>query len=189
MRESMQSLVRRSLLGEVLRAYLGAEISLLLEACHVRRQGPNQIGRPVPLHQDASVMRLPAGRLLNFWVPLVDGAGGDAPGLEVYPKSLSALVACERKGANAGLRERMYSNFELDEAAVREAVGDVEPWAPVLDRGDVLCLDGRSVHRTAFRADMTRTRYDFEMRFCRTADLQPGIPGAIRSVHLDEWAA
>lgn len=189
LRDTMQDLVRQGLLCEVIRGYLGDEVTLLLEACHVRRQGPDQVGRPVPLHQDASVMRMRSGRLLNFWVPLVDGAGADAPGLEFYPKSLSSVVEPARRPAGENLRQRLYSNFELDAEAVRGAVGELALWSPVLDRGDVLCLDGWSIHRTNFSPAMTRTRYDFELRFCRTADLQDGMPGATLGLHLDEWAA
>ncbi len=189
MRQSMQDLVRQPFLAEVIRRYLGKRVTLLLEACHVRRQGPDQIGRPVPLHQDASVMRMTSGRLLNFWVPLVDGAGRDAPGLEFYPKSLDSLIVPQRKPQDDTLRKKMYSNFELDQEAVSAAVGGVSLWSPVLNRGDVLCLDGWSVHRTNFNPNMQRTRYDFEMRFCRTSDLHEGMPGDTLSLNLDEWAA
>ena len=189
LRDNIQDIVRTGLLKDVMRAYLGPEVTLLLEACHVRKQGPGQVGRPVPLHQDASVMRMPAGRLLNFWVPLVDGAGSEAPGLEFYPKSLDTIVQCERKPAGDGIKQRMYSNFEIDETSVQAAVGETQLWSPVLNRGDVLCLDGWSIHRTAFKPTMQRTRFDFEMRFCRTKDLVPEMPGETQSVKLDEWAA
>jgi len=189
MRTAMEALVRQPLLTEIIRRYLGERVTQLMEACHVRRQGPDQIGRPVPPHQDASVMRMQAGRLLNFWVPLTDGAGQTAPGLEFYPKSLDAIVNCSRRGAAGELRQRMYSNFEIDEAAIREAVGDVEPWSPVLNRGDVICLDGWSIHRTAFKPSMARMRYNFEMRFCRTDDLTPAMPGETRAFPLDRQAA
>lgn len=189
MRDHMQDLVRHGLLRDVVRSYLGRQITLLLEACHVRRQGPDQFGRPVPLHQDASVMRMTSGRLLNFWVPLVDGAGLRAPGLSFFPKSLSSIVESRKPQDGKSLSERLYSSFELDKAAVRAAVGDLPLWSPILDRGDVLCLDGWTVHKTAFDPAMTATRYDFEMRFCRTSDLQPGMPGETRSVDLEEWAA
>jgi ectoine hydroxylase-related dioxygenase (phytanoyl-CoA dioxygenase family) len=189
MREHILDMIRRSVLREVVRGYLGRQVTLLIEACHVRRQGPNQIGRPVPLHQDASVMRMPSGRLLNFWVPLIDGAGRVAPGLSFFPTSLNAIVESQKTQEGKSLSQRLYSNFELDERAVRAAVGDLPLWSPVLDRGDVLCLDGWTVHKTAFGSAMTATRYDFEMRFCRTSDLRPGMPGETRSVDLDEWAA
>lgn len=189
MRQHMQDLVRQPFLAEVIRRYLGKQVTLLLEACHIRRQGPDQIGRPVPLHQDASVMRMTSGRLLNFWVPLVDGTGRDAPGLEFYPKSLDSLIVPQRKPQDDTLQKKMYSNFELDQEAVSAAVGGVSLWSPVLNRGDVLCLDGWSVHRTNFNPNMQRTRYDFEMRFCRTSDLNEGMPGELLSLDLDEWAA
>jgi ectoine hydroxylase-related dioxygenase (phytanoyl-CoA dioxygenase family) len=187
MREHIEDLIRRSILREVLRGYLGRQVTYLIEACHVRRQGPNQAGRPVPLHQDARVMRMPSGRLLNFWVPLIDGAGRVAPGLSFFPKSLKTMVDRKTPREGASLRERLYSNFELDEGTVRAAVGDLQPWSPVLDRGDVLCLDGWTVHKTAFDPAMTAMRYDFEMRFCRTSDLHAEIPGETRSVDLDGW--
>lgn len=189
LRDHMQDLVRHSILRDVISGYLGSQITLLLEACHVRRQGPDQVGRPVPLHQDASVMRMKAGRLLNFWVPLVDGAGRNAPGLSFYPKSLDAIVECRAKPEGRPLGQRLYSSFELDDEAVRAAVGDLPLWSPVLDRGDVLCLDGWTIHKTAFDRAMTVTRYDFEMRFCRTSDVRPGMPGEVRNVDLNEWAA
>ena len=83
----------------------------------------------------------------------------------------------------------MYSNFEIDSETLRQAVGDTPLWTPVLNMGDVLCLDGWSIHRTAFETGMTRQRYDFEMRFCRTTDLQPHMPGETRQLRLDECAA
>jgi len=177
MRDALLGLVRDSALGAVAEGYLGREVSLLLEACHVRRQGPGQPGRPVPLHQDCSVMRMQHGRLLNFWAPLVDGAGATAPGLEFFPKSLDRILECPRRPASGESRARMYSNFEITRQDVREAIGDLRPWRPVLDRGDVLCLDGWTVHGTHFDPSMTNMRYGFEVRFCRDADLQPGMPG------------
>lgn len=187
MRDHMQGLIRESILREIIKGYLGDHVTLLLEACHVRKQGPGQMGRPVPLHQDASVMRMLSGRLLNFWVPLVDGAGRDAPGLTVFPISFPSLVERKAPATTAPPGKRLYSNYEIEEDVARDAVGNVAAWSPVLDRGDVLCLDGWSIHRTAFDPEMKATRYDFEMRFCRTRDLQPSIPGQKRDIVLDEW--
>ena len=178
-RDAMLDLVDSSVLASIVEAYLGDDTSLLLEACHIRKQGPGQPGRPVPLHQDCSVMRMTRGRLLNFWVPLVDGAGATAPGLEFYPRSLDRILDCKRRPSADTPRARMYSNFEIHQDDVRAAIGDLPPWRPVLDRGDVICLDGWSVHRTNFQPDMTRTRYGFEVRFCATHDLQPDMPGKI----------
>jgi hypothetical protein len=181
MREVIAGLVRDSVLRQVVDGYLGPDISLLIEACHVRRQGPGQPGRPVPLHQDCSVMRMRHGRLLNFWVPLVDGAGRSAPGLEFFPKSLDQILEPPRRPSSEDTLARMYSNFEITEQDVRGAIGDLLTWTPVLDRGDVLCLDGWTVHRTRFDPAMTEMRYGFEVRFCRTTDLQPEMPGRIQS--------
>ncbi len=188
MRGVILEMVVASKLGELVEGYLGRDVSLLLEACHIRRQGPGQPGRPVPLHQDCSVMRMKHGRLLNFWVPLVDGAGAVAPGLEFYPKSLDRILECPRQPASGEARARMYSNFEIAEEDVRAALGDMPPWQPVLNRGDVLCLDGWTVHRTNFGPSMTQMRYGFEVRFCRSADLQPGMPGQIETFEPARWA-
>lgn len=181
MRETILGLVRSSLLAGIIAGTLGEETSLLLEACHIRKQGPGQPGRPVPLHQDCSVMRMQTGQLLNFWVPLVDGAGATAPGLEFYPKSLDTILDCPKRPASEQARERMYSNFEITEEDVRETIGDLKPWRPVLNRGDVLCLDGWTVHRTNFDPAMTETRIGFEVRFCRDKDLQPEMPGIVQA--------
>lgn len=177
--QAMLGFVRDSVMADIVEGYLGDDVSLLIEACHIRRQGPGQPGRPVPLHQDCSVMRMKHGRLLNFWVPLVDGAGRSSPGLEFYPVTLDRVLDCPRRPPAAGPGERMYSRFEITDADVRAATGNVPAWRPVLNRGDVLCLDGWTVHRTNFDPAMTDMRYGFEIRFCRNADLQPTMPGRI----------
>ena len=188
-RDAMQDVVRNSKLAGLLRLYLGEDLMLLLEACHVRRQSANQLGRPVPLHQDCSVMRMSHGRLLNFWVPLVDRAGEDAPGLELLPKRLDRVIRCNRQADGAELRSRMYSNFEILDEDLREVSDQVGRWRPVLNRGDVLCLDGWTVHRTHFVSSMTRERRDFELRFCRRQDHQETMPGSTLEVQFDQWAA
>lgn len=188
-RDSIVGLVQDSVLHDILGGYLGHDVSLLLEACHIRRQGPGQPGRPVPLHQDCSVMRMKYGRLLNFWAPLIDGAGRAAPGLEFYPKSLDHILECQRFPAANNARDRMYSNFEITEQDVRDVIGDLTPWQPVLNRGDVLCLDGWTIHRTNIGSAMTTMRYGFEVRFCRNVDLQPGMPGEIQMFRSDRWVA
>lgn len=187
--DAVLGFVHNSVLGVVVDGYLGKDVSLLLEACHIRRQGPGQPGRPVPLHQDCSVMRMKRGRLLNFWAPLVDGAGAEAPGLEFYPKSLDTILDCPRRPASGEARERMYSNFEITDEDVRAAIGELPVWRPVLNRGDVLCLDGWTVHRTNFDPAMTRERIGFEVRFCRNADLQPGMPGTVQPYKADRHVA
>lgn len=189
MRDTILGFVQEGVLHDVVGGYLGHDVSLLLEACHIRRQGPGQPGRPVPLHQDCSVMRMKRGRMLNFWVPLVGGAGRTAPGLEFYPKSLDRILECPRRPAADSAAARMYSNFEITEEDVRAAIGELPPWRPVLNRGDVLCLDGWSIHRTNFDPAMTQMRYGFEIRFCRNVDLQPGMPGEIRAFQSDRWVA
>ena len=182
LRDLMLGFVGASPLRDIVAGYLGASATLLLEACHVRRQGPGQPGRPVPLHQDCSVMRMKRGRLLNFWVPLVDGAGRSSPGLEFFPRSLDRILDTPQRPAPASARERMYTNFEIPESDVRAALADVPSWRPVLDCGDVLCLDGWTVHRTHFDAGMVEMRYGFETRLCRTSDLQPGMPGHFQAL-------
>jgi ectoine hydroxylase-related dioxygenase (phytanoyl-CoA dioxygenase family) len=189
MRDAILGFAQTGVLHDIVEGYLGRNVSLLLEACHIRRQGPGQPGRPVPLHQDCSVMRMKRGRMLNFWVPLVDGAGASAPGLEFYPKSLDRILECPRRPASDDTKARMYSNFEITEDDVRAAIGDLPSWRPVLNRGDVLCLDGWTVHRTNFDSSMSAMRYGFEIRFCRNADLQPGMPGEIRPFQSDRWVA
>jgi ectoine hydroxylase-related dioxygenase (phytanoyl-CoA dioxygenase family) len=189
MRDTILGFAKVGVLYDIVEGYLGRNVSLLLEACHIRRQGPGQPGRPVPLHQDCSVMRMKRGRMLNFWVPLVDGAGASSPGLEFYPKSLDRILECPRRPASDDTKARMYSNFEITEEDVRAAIGDLPPWRPVLNRGDVLCLDGWTIHRTNFDPSMSAMRYGFEIRFCRNADLQPGMPGEIRPFQSDRWVA
>jgi len=177
MRDCMLSCVLDTPLRDVVTGYLGDRVHLLLEACHVRRQGPGQLGRPVPPHQDASVMKLGGASLLNFWVPLVDSAGAKAPGIELYPAALESLLDCGSTPASNSVRERMYSRFEITEQALEREVAEIPAWTPVLDRGDVLCLNGQVIHRTAFDLEMTHQRYDFEIRFCRSSDLHPEVPG------------
>lgn len=184
MAEMIHVLVFESILGDVLRAVLGDDLLQLIEASHIRRQGPGQLGRPVPFHQDAGVMRMRTGGLLNFWAPLVDGAGDSAPGLELLPVALSEVVQCGRSDKPASVRDLMYSSFEIEDERI-SAYGNGTPlWAPVLNRGDVLCLDGWSIHRTAFRPSMQTMRYDFEIRFCRPDDYHADMVGEVRPIRI-----
>jgi hypothetical protein len=145
----------------LLARYLGEDLSMLVPSTHIRRQSPSQEQRPVPYHQDSSVMRLTDVTILNFWFPL-ETAGIDAPAVEIIPKAMDKLLP---HGEIAD-PDILYSNLEISESRVREQLGTYSPWAPVMFPGDVLILQSRTVHRTHMTSEMTKGRMDFELRFC-----------------------
>ena len=165
MKQFMIDCVMQSKLREVLRSYLSAQLSMLVPSTHIRRVAPSN--RPVPFHQDSSVMGLTNTTILNFWFPL-EKAGIDSPTVEVFP--FVQYKIWEHGGSKSS--KVLYSNLEIPEALVDEKLGLENGWVPIMSPGDVLILQSRTVHRTHMTPTMTKSRQDFELRFARREQMK-----------------
>ena len=140
-----------------LRQHLGAEIQLVASQCWVRRAQPaHQWHQDGALHFDFTTLdtrsgKPPADSLLAMctcWLPL-DDCGVDAPGLEwVQPSP-----------------DRLLMPAELRDEHLRSSFGAAAFSSPSLGAGELLLFGGALVHRTSWRASMTRQRTSIELRF------------------------
>ena len=140
-----------------LRQHLGAEIQLVASQCWVRRAQPAH-----EWHQDGALhfdfMSLDAGsgkppadallRMCTCWLPL-DECGVDAPGLEWLQPS----------------PDRLLLPAELRDEHLRRSFSAAAFSSPSMGAGELLLFGGALVHRTSWRASMTRQRTSIELRF------------------------
>jgi hypothetical protein len=172
-RDYMLQCITQSKLVQLLREYLGQQLRLLIPSSHIRRQLPfteqeNHCleQRPVPYHQDSSVMGLRDTTLLNFWFPM-DIAGEGAPTVELIPVAQKCILPF---GENSDPM-RLYSHLEISTETLSQ-LGDYRTWTPVIRPGDVLVIQSRNVHRTQQSREVCKGRLDFELRFCRSDEIE-----------------
>lgn len=164
---------------EIVRGFIGTQVSIPVPTTHTRRQRMEQAERSVPFHQDSAVMGLHEVTILNFWFPL-DPCGSEAPSVEFVPWNLQGILPHGDDSQTAG---QLYANLEISEAAVGAVFNLSNTWAPVLAPGDVLMLTSKVIHRTFTRPGMTKLRRNFEVRFTST----PSFPERFSSqaLHFD----
>jgi hypothetical protein len=136
-------------LREVVADYLGERPVLSANKCTLRRV---QLTAGTDWHQDGAF--LGSGiRSLNVWVALTD-CGIDAPGLDILPRRLDAVVETGTGGAifDWAVGPKVVERLAVDTPVVR----------PVFRAGDALLFDDLLLHRTAIDPAMTRPRYALE---------------------------
>ena len=147
--------------GGIARERLGADLSLDVDQCWIRRQ--------------YAPSRAPAGHAPHSWHQ--DGALGfdflsPAPDRETLLSMLTCWIALTPCGADApGIefagadREDLLPLVDLADAAVRSRHAEEALECPVCALGDALVFGGGVLHHTHVAPTMTRDRTSLELRF------------------------
>ena len=149
-------LLQQSLLS-VAFSILGERFTIVANSSFPRRQSTD-IDRsiPVPFHTDFSFMGF---EHINLWIPYDDGVNQVRSGLELVLQSNREEIQPTR-----GEGDGLYRDIELDPQGVTNKFRAEQFWHPQLNRGDILVIDGRIVHRTHFPPDAQFDRYSGETR-------------------------
>jgi hypothetical protein len=132
--------------------YLGERPTLSAQKAALRRVPPTT---GTDWHQDGAFLGDDI-RAVNVWLALSE-CGVDAPGLDLIPRRLTAIVETGTGAAKF--------RWSVDPAAV-EAVAPGTPVAsPVFMPGDAVVFDQLFLHRTGVRPGMTRQRWAIESWF------------------------
>jgi hypothetical protein len=137
-------------LTPVIRGFLGERPALAVSKGTLRRVPLTTVN--AAWHQDGAFLGTPI-RTLNVWLAL-SRAGVDAPGLDVLPRRLDAIVEPGTDGA-------IFPWAVAPEMVERAAEG-TPVRRPVFAAGDALLFDELFLHRTACEPGMTRERYAIE---------------------------
>jgi hypothetical protein len=140
-------------IGELIGDYLGERPALSANKCTLRRTPLGSTNGD--WHQDGAFLG-PEVRSVNFWLSLSE-CGRDAPGLDIVPRRLDAVVETGAGGA--------HFDWAVGPETVRDAAGEVSPIRPEFGPGDALLFDHLFLHRTAVNAEMRRERYAMETWF------------------------
>ncbi len=140
----------RSGVVRVINEYLGERPAISMKKTVLRRV---DVDIPADWHQDGAFMG-DSLFSLNVWTTLTD-CGKDAPGLDLVPARLDALVETGTEGA--------HFDWSVAPAAVVDAAGDTPLARPDFKAGDVVFFDEFCMHRTGADAAMTDRRYAVEM--------------------------
>jgi ectoine hydroxylase-related dioxygenase (phytanoyl-CoA dioxygenase family) len=106
-------------------------------------------------HQDGAFLGMDI-RTVNVWITLSD-CGIEAPGLDVVPRRLDALLPTGTEGA--------IFDWSTGDPVVRAAAGDTPVVRPQFRAGDALLFDQMFMHRTAADPAMKHDRYAIESWF------------------------
>lgn len=149
-------LIVRSQLPATYRTVYRERVFCSYEYCGVRYQRSDIQHKSYTFHQDASYhSRDPSSHAgLTTWIPLTD-CGVDAPGLQLYPRSLEEVLPVPD-----GVQ---LPYLFCDTQTVLERYGD-RLWAPQMSAGDVLIFNHFVVHRTYFAEGMIRERQSVDFR-------------------------
>jgi hypothetical protein len=126
----------------------------------------------VPFHQDSGTQDGRTRRVLNCWIPLDDGAGRVAPGLEVVRQPSEPNFPLKDRGAKP--ENLVYDRVAIDAERVVELYGD-KLMAPTFELGDGFAFSQDVIHRTYVTPQMTRPRLNFEFRVFSLKHLAPGV--------------
>jgi len=149
--------VRELRLDEVIAGFLGERAALSAEKCTFRRVDSSPVH--ASWHQDGAFMGK-CLRTVNAWFALSD-CGRDAPGLDVIPRRLDALLPTGEEGA--------IFEWSVSAQTIARELPGVPIWRPEFRAGDVLLFDHLCLHRTAVDPGMTRLRYAIESWFFATS--------------------
>jgi hypothetical protein len=150
--------------------YLGEPV-ISAEKTTLRKCEP---GAGAAWHQDGAFMG--NVRSLNVWVSL-SHCGDDAPGLNIVPRRLNALVETGTEGA--------FFADQVSQAKAEEAAGDHAIMRPIFEPGDAVLFDDLFLHSTGTDESMTKTRYAVESWFFAGA----GFPGEYAPIALPRPAS
>jgi hypothetical protein len=145
-----------SILPSIYVAYYGDSCFTSYETDAVRYQRPDIAHLSYFFHQDGNYhsREIKDHVGITTWIPLTE-AGGDAPGLHLYPHKLHDLLP---------IPEGIQPPYLFaDETYCLKRFGDTL-WAPVVPAGDAVIFDNFCVHRTFITSTMTRERQSADVR-------------------------
>lgn len=145
--------VRELGLDELISRFLGERAALSAEKCTLRRV--DMAPTFASWHQDGAFMGKGI-RTVNAWFALSD-CGRDAPGLDLIPQRLDALLPTGEEGA--------IFDWSVSAQTIARELPGVPVWRPEFRAGDVLLFDHLCLHRTAVDPGMSRLRYAIESWF------------------------
>lgn len=151
--------VRGSNLEKVLSILLGPSVVLLDQYSTLRYKDPAKAEGFLPYHQDAhpngpSTIDPP---VLTCFTPFCD-TGRERPGLEFLPEIVSEIVDLSEKP------KTQFAVLELDEETIHAKWGSVLV-APPLNVGDVVVMNGLTIHRSQPAPASWQPRGSADLRF------------------------
>jgi hypothetical protein len=138
-------------LPQLAAGYLGEAVALSVDKTTFRKVEPTVAGA---WHQDGSFMG--PVRSLNVWLSL-SHCGADAPGLDIVPRRLDALVPTGTEGT--------VLPDQVSQATAEQAAADLDIVRPTFQPGDVVLFDELCLHQTGSDASMPNPRYAVESWF------------------------
>ena len=136
-------------LTSVVNGYLGERPVMSMSKGTLRRVPLSTVN--AQWHQDGAFLGTPI-RTVNVWLSL-SHAGVDAPGLDLLPRRLDAIVETGTEGA--------IFPWTVAPTMVEKQRG-TPVCRPTFEPGDVLLFDELFLHRTATEPGMTHERYAIE---------------------------
>lgn len=170
--EFLSSMFRGSFYHGVCRAYFGDDrLYAAPERIGSRNiRPPYSASATLPFHQDSVEQDRSILRVLNCWMPLDEGAGLTAPGVELVRHPGHPI---QLRKDNAGAKQVSgYQAVAIDHDWIVAEYGDAFH-APILAPGDGLVFSQDVIHRTHITQQMTRPRIGFEFRVFSLQHLAP----------------
>ena len=144
--------IRNTPAADAIAGYLKETPALSAKKTTLRRVSPESNSG---WHQDGAFLGKGI-RTVNLWIALTD-CGTDAPSMDMIPKRLNSII-------KTGGGEASFS-WSLDDAAVAEATGNLDPVRLQFKAGDAILFDELNLHRTATDKQMKQNRYAIEAWF------------------------
>jgi Phytanoyl-CoA dioxygenase (PhyH) len=147
----MLELFRAAGLPELVAGYLGEPGLFTVQKTTLRKADP---AVPGAWHQDGAF--LGDVRALNLWLAL-SRCGDEAPGLDIVPRRLDALVATQTDDA--------VLSYQVSQRKAEEAAGATAIVRPIFEPGDALFFDELFLHQTGSDPAMPNPRFAIENWF------------------------
>ncbi len=158
------SLIKNSLIQQILVQIMGENLKIKLDQCWLRKQyapsNYHNLHQPHRWHQDGALglkfplisedqyVDIPLTNLITLWLPLTD-CGMDRPGLQFITKYL---------------KKPLHFNY-LKEEILREKFSFEDFYTPELNRGDAVIFLNGTLHQTYVNSTMKNDRISIEFRF------------------------
>jgi hypothetical protein len=133
--------------------YLGERPAISVGKSTLRHVAPT--AAPGYWHQDGAFLG-PDVRTVNLWLTL-SHCGGDAPGLDMVPRRLSALAPTGTQGA--------HNEWSVAPGVADETASGLSTASPIFQPGDAVFFDQLFLHRTAGSTAHIKPRYAVETWF------------------------
>lgn len=161
--EFLSDMFRGSFYHEVCKAHFGDDrLYIAPERIGSRTIGlPFNSKAPLPYHQDSVEQDPTVAQVLNCWIPLDDGAGSIAPGVEVVRHPGEPKFPLQGRSGPPGLHG--YDAVAIDHDLILAEFGS-DILTPALALGDSLVFSQDVIHRTHITPDMSASRIGFEFR-------------------------